>query len=107
MVDHLCNGTGQDNETVAHLRRRLTQASQTLLEKHIVYTEAVRTAEQLYHRCLQAESKILKLMGLFLFSVLVNGVLVSIILDLTYQAPDKSPTIYIPEHMMPHIHEIT
>ncbi|WP_299486521.1 hypothetical protein [Acaryochloris sp. IP29b_bin.137] len=39
--------TGQDNETIAHLQRKLTQASQTLLEKHIVYKEAVATAEQL------------------------------------------------------------
>lgn len=99
--------TGQDNETIAHLQRKLTQASQTLLEKHIVYKEAVATAEQLYHRCLQAESRIQKIMGLCLFSVLVNGVLISIILDLTYQAPDKSPTIFIPEHMMPNIHQIT
>ena len=99
--------TGQDQETIAHLQHKLTQASRTLLEKHILYKEAVKTAEQLYHRCIQTEHKFKIMMGLLLLSVLTNGVLMSIILDLSNQAPDKSPRIYIPEHMMPSIHQIS
>lgn len=99
--------TDQNQATITLLQRKLTQASHTLLEKHLLYKEAVVTAEQLYHRCIQAEHKAKMMMGLFLFSVLVNGVLISIILDLTGQAPNKPPRIYIPEHMMPNIHQIT
>ncbi|UJB72297.1 hypothetical protein HRE53_27245 (plasmid) [Acaryochloris sp. 'Moss Beach'] len=47
--------TDQDQATIAHLQQKLTQASRTLLEKHLLYREAVKTAEQLYHRCIQAE----------------------------------------------------
>lgn len=99
--------TDQDQATIAHLQQKITQASRTLLEKHLLYKEAVETAEYLYHRCIQAEHKFKVTMGLILLSVLINGVLMSIILDLNYQAPDKPPTIFIPEHMMPNIHEIT
>ncbi len=99
--------TDQNQATIAHLQRKLTQASRTLLEKHLLYKEAVDTAEQLYRRCIQAEHKFKMMMGLLLFSTLINGVLISIIFDLTWQAPTKPPRIYIPEHLMPHIHEIT
>lgn len=98
----------QDQATIAHLQHKLTQASRTLLDKHLLYKEAVETAEQLYHRCIQAEHKFKVTMGLLLLSVLINGVLMSIIFDLNYQeTPDKPPTIFIPERMMPNIHEIT
>lgn len=103
---HWGQTTDQEKATIALLQRKLTQASRTLLEKHILYKEAVETAEQLYHRCIQAEHKFKMMMGLLLFSTLVNGVLISIIFDLTWQAPTKPPRIYIPEQMMPNIHEI-
>lgn len=99
--------TDQDQATIAHLQQKITQASRTLLEKHLLYRDAVETAEQLYRRCIQAEHKFKMTMGLLLFSTLVNGVLISIIFDLTWQAPSKQPRIYIPEHMMPSIHQIT
>lgn len=106
MPDHRSKGTDPDNASVTQLQHELIEAKRRYLTLYALCENSVATTEKLHHRCTQVEAKLKVMLGMFLFSVLINGILLGICLHITPKAPEQPPTFYVPEHMMPNIHQI-
>lgn len=106
MADHLSRGTNRNRKTVEQLQHELTEAKRRCLNIYTLYEESVKATEKFYLQCIQTETKLKIMIGLFLVSAMLNGLLIGICFHVTQQAPTKPPTIYIPEQMMPNIQQI-
>ncbi|NJM68054.1 MAG: hypothetical protein HC851_21495 [Acaryochloris sp. RU_4_1] len=107
MTDDPASGTtDQDKVTLAQLQNKLSESQRRCLTIYAVCEESVETSQKLHRRCIQAERKLKTMTSLFLFSVLINLVLMGFCLHFIQRSPTPSPSIYIPERMIPHIDQV-